>query len=376
MSFPSSVRTSQARRPRGIVRVDGVPITFKSFEVMNKSHFSADTWRVEIEPWSQPENLGFDFWADIGPGVQIEILMGFLASQADVAGAPAGPVSLIVGQVDDIEPELLSGKLAISGRDLSALLIDTKTSNKYPDHTSSDIVTQLAQQVGLSTNVTPTTTPAGQFADNAYASLSRSIPMWDIIVFLAQQEGFDAYVTGSTLYFGPPQAETDASPFSIFVGRDTAGRVQSNARVLKLPRSLTLAQDISVTVLSHGVASAEVVKATATRAGKFAVRSSASKAAQTEQSYVIRKPNLSQEQAQLLANSLLADITSHERVMEATMEGDESLSVRRQAKISGTGTSFDTSYFIDRITRTYSVSGGFDMTIHGKNHETLSEIPL
>ncbi|MGF7131904.1 phage protein D [Paraburkholderia sp. EB58] len=361
-----TLRTSSARRPRGIVKVNGTPISFLKASVTSKSHFAADTWSVTLEAWGQPQGYGMSYWADAA-NVQVEILYGSLATGDDVSAAAGNPTSIILGVVDDVGIDPLSqDSLIITGRDLSGQLIDTKTTNKWPDHVSSWIATTIAQQFGLTPDVTPTTTPVGQYYNESYASITRDIPTWDLLVFLAQQEGFDCYVSGTTLYFGPPQADNDANPLVITV-QQTDGIIQSNATRLKLHRSLTLAKDITVTVLSHHVGSGKAIKATATRSGTKTANSSASRAASNTLSYIIPRPNLTQEQAQILANQTLADISRFEREFDATMQGDELLTTHKKAVIQGTQTSFDQAYYIQQIARTFDFEGGFDMTVTGKN---------
>src|SRR5471032_1635654 len=306
-------RQSSARRPRGIVKINGTPVSFLSATVENKSHFSADTWRVKLEAWGQPEGFGMAYWAD-ATDVQVEILFGDLADGDDVSAAPTNVTSVILGQVDDVEINPLDG---------------------------------------------------------AYAQLARSIPAWDLLVFLAQQEGFDCYVHGSTLYFGPPQADTDTTPTIITVSGGMGDGIQSNVARLKLRRSLTLAQNISVTVLSHNTWSG-TLRGVATRIGKKPATSSASQAAERVQPYVVSIPGLSQAEADRTANSILLDITKFERTFEATMQGDPLLTVRRRAVIQGTQTSFDQSYYIQQISRTLDFEGGFAMSVAGKNHSTES----
>src|SRR5476649_8104 len=86
-------RQSSARRPRGIVKINGTPVSFLSATVENKSHFSADTWRVKLEAWGQPEGFGMAYWAD-ATDVQVEILFGDLADGDDVSAAPTNVTSV------------------------------------------------------------------------------------------------------------------------------------------------------------------------------------------------------------------------------------------------------------------------------------------
>lgn len=366
---------SIGRRPRGIIKMNGQSTNFLGFEVQNQNHFSADEWHVELEAWQQKDGFGLSYWADASD-VQIEILMGFLTEFDDVGAMPSSAESLLIGQVDNLEIDPITGNLRLSGRDLTAKLIDAKTTEKYPDAVSSYIVTQLAQKYGFTPDVTQTKTPAGQYYANEYASLSRDIPVWDLIVFLAQAEGFDAYVTGNRLYFGPPQADQDAAPYSISIARDPGGMIISNVINPRLRRSLTLAQDISVTVLSHSYASGKSAKATATRAGTKAAGSSASKGAKRVQNYTIRRPNLTQEQAQQVAESSLAELSKFERLIDFSDAGDPGMSVRRMLQVSGTGTSFDQKYYIQSISQSYRFGGLYKMDIRGKNHPTSSDATI
>ena len=355
--------------------MDGAEAPFLAWQVVNKDHFTADTWSVTMEPWQVPapfaESFGIQYWDSAPTNTTVEVLIGLLDNLANVASDPPDPQSLVLGQVDDVDVDPLTGHLTLTGRDLSAILIETKISNKWPTRVSSDIVTELAQDAGLTPQVTPTTTPAGKYYDSQYVSLVRTIPAWDLIVFLAQNEGFAAYVTGQTLYFGPPPAESVG--LSINVSRASTGLITSNAKRLKLSRSLTLGKDISVTVISYDPWAAKAVKAIATRAGRYPAASSAARSAETTQSYVYRKPGLTQQQAQQFANNLLQEITRFERLMDLEIEGSPTFGVTQQVQLSGTGTSWDGLYFPQRITRSFSFKGGFSMRVEAKNHPTLTQ---
>lgn len=368
--FPRVV--SSGRRPRCVLKIAGKIVSALSITIDSRTHFEADRFTVSLEPWSQPEGFGMAYWAD-AKDVQAELFGGFLLPGQDVSEVPGELTQQIVGQVDDVDIDPLDGTLHISGRDLSAKLIDSRTSEKFPDQTASQIVTKLATDAGLTPEVTDTSTPAGEYYNNSYAALGREIPVWDLMTFLAQQEGFDLYVSGSTLFFGP--APQNDETLQIAVRRLPSGQIQSNARNLHLRRSLTLAKDLTVTVLSTNVMGGSPVRATARRQGVKANTSSAT-TSPTSQNYTIRRPGLTEQQAQQAAESMLADLSLFERTMEATMEADTTLSVRQNVVLSGTDSSFDQTYYIDRISRKYKFGGGFEMTVSAKNHPTDSQPAL
>ena len=68
-----------------------------------------------------------------------------------------------------------------------------------------------------------------------------------MLTFLAEQEGFDLWVSGTTLNFQPSVAETDP-PYVLLWSDQGQGDRSSNAIDLKLRRSQTLASDIIVKV--------------------------------------------------------------------------------------------------------------------------------
>lgn len=357
---------SEARRPRPVLKVGGKYCSILGYTVENNTNFQADTFSVTLECWQQKDGFGLEFWASAGT-TNIEILLGFLEAGQDVAAVPSSPLSLIIGQVDDISSDVATGSLIITGRDQTALLIDNKTTTTWPDQTASQIVTTIAGLVGLTPQVTATKTPVGKYSKSAYSAVARETPYWDLVTTYAQQEGFDAYVTGNTLYFGPPQADTDPNPYKITVARDvTTKGVSCSAKSLKLKRSLTLAKDITVTVIGHSLKSGKPVKEIATRQGVKTTKTSSSKS-QPAQNYVINRPNLTPQQALQLAQKTLDDLSRHERTFEATNWDDGTLTARRKARVSGTGTDFDQDYWLDKVTHTYSF-GELGLSISGKNH--------
>jgi hypothetical protein len=111
------------------------------------------------------------------------------------------------------------GRLQIEGRDLSSRLIENKTQEAFVNQTSSQVATTLAQRRGLTPQVTATTTLVGRYyqQDHVRDSLnqfSRTTTEWDLLIYLAQREGFDVFVKGTTLYF-QPTTDPSADPYVV-----------------------------------------------------------------------------------------------------------------------------------------------------------------
>src|SRR5581483_8191756 len=295
--------------------------------------------------------FGLAYWDGAGD-TQVEILFGTLGADDDPGAIPSDLSSLLIGNVDDVDIHLDTGQLTISGRDLTARFIDNKIAKSWPDHTASQIVTDLCGMVGITPNVTSTKTAVGKYQNGAYAAQRRDIPMWDLITFLAEQEGFDAFVTASTLYFGPPLADSK-TPLTVMVQPPSTGNpgVNISTETLKLHRSLTLAKDIAVTVISYDAGKKVPIKAVARRQGSNKAGSTSFRTGKTSQNYVIRRAGLTQQQAVDLAQKTLADLSKHERTVEIQAPPDGGVSSRTKLTISGTNTGFDTDYFVDTVTR-------------------------
>ena len=77
-----------------------------------------------------------------------------------------------------------------------------------------------------------------------------------------------------------------------------------------------------------------------------------------------------------MANSLLADLTRHEKVLSASLPGDNLLTTRAMVKLVGTGTDWDQVYYPDTVHRSLSMAGGYRMELRAKNHAVESTIAL
>ena len=317
----------------------------------------ADTYRVVLSSTAQPPGSNPDYWST-GAFDQIGISIGFEDEAA---------VQHILGQVDDIEYDLTGRTITLSGRDLSAPFIDTKTAEKFQNQTSSEIAQTLADRHGLGYDVEETDTKAGTYYNIDHTLLTQEQSEWDLLIFLAEQEGFDVWVSGNTLYFQPSPITTNPA-YVIEWSEPGDGTVQSNATFLKLGRSETLAKDIEVHVLSFNQKGQESILGVAKAFG--AKRARAGKA----QLYTFRRPNLTRDQAQQLAQSLLADITRHEMTLNASLPGDNILTTRTMVNLVGTGTAWDQLYYPDSVTRRLSLAEGYRMDVRAKNHSTQSTV--
>lgn len=339
-----------SRFPSVQLLVNGSPIigTIQA-EVIANNNFAADRFFARIALGADPAATG-SFWAS-AQGIVAEIRFSLDSTTFQ---------SLVQGLVDCVTIDPVSALVCIEGRDLTAVLMETRSQEAFANRTSSEIANLIAQRHNLTPAITPTTTPVGRYYQNEHDRVtlglfSRAITEWDQLVFLARQEGFDVFVQGTTLFFQPALQPPDVRVVQ-----------PSDLSELRLQRSLTLARDIEVTVKSWNSRQKDAFSQTATAAISGSP-GGAGLGSQKPLKYILVRPNLTPNQALQLAQRKLTELTRHERVIEATLPGDLTLTPRSQIALSGTGTDFDQTYFVDVIERSITSRGGFTQRIRAKN---------
>jgi phage protein D len=365
--------TVPVQKPRLQLLINGVAIPALSAEVNSNNYYHADSFKATLlpdDPTLAGYGLGRQFWgADATGGTNSPVMV---TVQVDPGLAPQPNwTTLIVGRVDSLSFDPIGGELEIEGRDRTADLIEYRTFQTFKNQTSSQIATTLAGMVGLTAQVTATTTPVERYysADHDKITLgdfTHATTAWDLLTFLAQEEGFDAWVSGNTLYFqkSPPITQNPL----VFDFSQTNRYWTANLCTISQKRALTLARDIQVTVQSWSSKAKSGFKVTAKATGVRASSAAATAKAgsTTTQNYVFTRPNLTKQQALAFAKQKLAELSLHERGISIEMPGDVTTIVRQGLQIIGTGTQFDITYYITEINRTIDADG-FRQTVYAKN---------
>ena len=371
---------SQARQPRGIITVNGIPIPFEKIEVNTNTYYVADTFSAEIPANYLPVGLEAVILSQ-----QSTILVDIFAGFPSVGGlidviTSAGLPELFYGQVDTFDYEPSEGIIRFKGRDLSSRFIDNKTTEKFTNQTSSQIATTLANRRGLTPHVTATSTKAGKYYEIDHARLTKEMSEWDLLTYLAREEDFVVFVKGQTLYFIPapnpsqlpyiiqynPQILSGGSILGSIgnIGSSLGGSPISNVVDLRLSRNLTLANDVIVNVRSWNQKNGKAYTKTATATHTHRnVLKGAAQPTGAAQVYNYTFPNLTPEQALQKAQQLLKDISQHEMRMSVTIPGDNILDKSQIIQLIGTGTVWDQVYYPDNIQRTMSAKDGYSMSV-------------
>jgi phage protein D len=294
-------------------------------DIYSNNHFAADRFQIRLA-------------AQVAPELALHIPDQRIDVQLSVDGLSQDMIS---GSIDAVSLDPIGGVVSIEGRDLSASLIEAQINETFPNRTSSEIAQLLAARHNLGSLVTPTTTPVGRYYQSEHdrvtlGQFAKTTTEWDLLAFLAAQESFDLYMDGDTLYFGPPAVD-------VAIVLQTADCIG-----LEMQHCLPLARPMQLTVKSWSSKSAVANIGTASSAGSGNVWLRE-----------LTRPNLSPDDAQKLAQRSLNDLKRHEWIVNVTMPGELALTARSQVSIIGTGTLWDRSYSISKVTRHLDTERGF-----------------
>lgn len=360
--FPGGVNAPRLRILAGKTAIDGA----QSFTITSTNNRQADRFNAQFAllPGSA---FSADWWSSQG-----RVRLTLQAGMADPTAGISGWTTLLVGDCDTVDIEMGTGLVHVAGRDLTALLIDQKLAQTYQNQTASQVATMLANAVGLTPNVAATTTLIGRYyradhTNTALGQFTEASAQWDLLVYLADQEGFDVWVEGTTLNFQPPPAK----PTMVNLPYVRGDIPQFGGTSLTLSRAMTLAKDVEVQVRSWN--SQQKNSFTVTVRGSIKTNEGAVVKLGPPQTYLFVKPDLTRAQAQVYAQQKLAEISRHERTVSAQMPGDLTTSARDMVSLTGTGTAFDQAYYIDTLERSLDLQSGFVQTLTLKNHSPQTE---
>jgi phage protein D len=316
------------RQPAIAVLVNGAMVAgVESVEINSDLHLGANRFHVGLAYGDYLDSA----WSNIP--LTVEVQLGLSGSWS----------SIILGDADSLDIDPIRGRIGLAGRDFTARFLQSQTQETFENSTSSAIATILASRRGLSADVTPTSTVVGRYFGNgrtftALYQHSRVTSEWDILGWLAQNEGFDVWVDGSTLHFHP--SVSPAITFSL---------APSDCMELALSRRVDLAAGVSVQVNSWDCQRQTLSNATAQSSGTIG----------RGMNLVVVRPNLSMADAENLAQRVLTQTTQHERTVQLTMPANLTAEPRMLFNLVNTQTDFDGAYQVCEIERHFDVRTGF-----------------
>jgi phage protein D len=320
--------SSDARSVDTAVLVNGTPaLGVTEISVSSDSYLSASRFRLT----SSLSATGYAFWAQVP--LQIDIRLS----------VDGGWVDLLLGTADKISVNTGPNEIVVDGRDLTAGMIDSQLQQSFENQTSSDIANAIASRHNLTPNVTATASLIGRDFQNDYVRTllgqhASNMTEWDLLVRLAEREGFDVWVSQSTLNFVPQTQDPAPIPLT---PRDCVS--------LHLEKSCLLSAGIAVNVKSWDCRGSQIISQQANVEGTGSGPAN----------YTFVRPNLNAQAAQSYANRMAGMINQRSRTVSADMPGEVTIMPRRGLALSNTGTDFDGIYVVTSVERHVSFAHGF-----------------
>jgi hypothetical protein len=364
--IPAHEPPSVLRHPLGRVAVGGVAVPWTEWRVTDRGHFACSTFSVSLPIQTLAPERDPAWWA-VTDAAEIEISAALSDPASSAAPAFTG---LILGRADDVEIDLETRLVRLSGRDYAAKFIDARLTGQFRNQTSSEVVTALAQAAGLTADVTATRIPVGRYYQIDHLRLSTGQSPWDLMCRLAREEDFDLWVGGTVVHFHPRNTSDTTNP--VLMRWSDPAQPAAAANFFSKPRlrrALTIAKDIVVKVHSWNQHQEKGFTVTY-RVKRARSKSDCDGEAQT---YTYTRPNLTEAQANLFAQRMAAELSRHEYVIEAEQPADLTLSPRSLIRASGFG-GWDGIYGIDQVTRHFTIHGGFVMNWRAKTHVTRETV--
>ncbi len=323
------------RSPQVVVLVNGAPVGgIIDVEVSSNNHLAANRYRLSASLAA----TGYDVWAAASLTVEVQIGLGGEFR------------SLTIGDVDRLDFDIGRNEVHVDGRDLTSRLIEARTQESFENQTSSAVATLLATRHGLIPFVSVTPRLIGRDYQNSYSRLtldqhSRATTEWDLLVRLAEEDGFDVWVEGQALYYAPAQQAGDVLMMT-----------PSDCLSLRLERLPPLSSGLTVTVKSwDGRGQRRILESAQSAATSGASRK-----------YSVVQPNLSSTDARALAARLLSQMAQHERSVAIDMPGDLTTRPRGILELAETNTDFDGVWLITGVERRISSERGFEQTLEAR----------
>jgi len=301
-------------------------------------------------------------WLNLSPGMAAaKILMRSEPNE--------GEVTLFDGLVESIAYDPINRLAQVEGRDYSSVLMNTSYQDAYLNQTASEIATQIAQRHGFNPSITPTTTLAGDYQGDGYSQMllnthSRITSEWDLLSHLAENEGFELFVTGTTLVFAPlTSLETNYLTLC-----------NSDVKSVRFHRNCPLSSQTTLTVKSWNTWQNQMVYYTDGWSDDQTVSDPAGLSCDPATEIAIVRPNLTSSDAERLVQRYSGALAERVLSVEIAIPGEMLLKPFDTVTFGGNGSSFDADYIVRSVRRQFSATGGFIEFIHGfVTSSTLSD---
>lgn len=334
------------RKARAWALINGQRIEAMELNAACSRTKKADTFSGRLPLFNGP--LSPTFWLDAAEIKDVSIYM-----QAESAEGR----EVIKGDIEQVTCDFAQGTVHFTGKDKTAALINEKTTEKFLNKKSTEIVKELAGRAGVDVKVTESTLKAGKLYQIDFNKITDHVSMWTAINEMADKEGYDVFMKDGVLQF--VDENDDEGEIQIDFRAPTPEQFATGNFVhLRVARNLNLSKPHKVRVQSWDSKKKEKIVSEKHIGGTG-----------KERLYDYKYDELTKDRADRMAEKHLERNMRHEKEIQLTgLPGDETITPRMMLALSGTQSSFDQSYYIKTIEHAFS-RGGYaqNITAHNKD---------
>jgi hypothetical protein len=251
--------------------------------------------------------------------------------------------TLLTGEIDEVDFDLIGRTINVTGRDLSAKLHNHKTNDKWLNQKTTDIIKDLAGRAGIKVDAETAGAVAGKMLEQDHVKLSDNVSFAQVLQKLSEIDGARWWVNADgVLKYAPFGSNT--GEYSIFINQDSQP-IQSDCLHLRIRRNLQAAKGIRMRFRSWHPRKKRVIEAEASVPGSGG-----------ELHYSHTVPTLQPDQAARYAKSQAKELARQEIVVRATVVGDPSVAAGMGLKLTGSKY-FDQTYDIDTVHHEFGMRG-------------------
>lgn len=251
--------------------------------------------------------------------------------------------TLFTGKVSEVRFDYLDRKITIRGHDDSLSLHDNKSSDKFINRKTTDIVREFAGRVGLPTNIVADGVNAGKQLEQDYVKLVPNLSYAQVISKLAEIDGARWWVDQNGVFNYVP-FNNPSGTYSVTINQDSEP-ISSDALLFTIVRNVQAGKTIEATVKSWHPKKKQVFEYQSTVAGQGGT---------IKYSYHI--PTLTQTDVTNRARSRAMEKAIHELTINVQVVGDTSIHAGMGLSIHGTSY-FDQTYDMDEVTHSFGMRG-------------------
>jgi uncharacterized protein involved in type VI secretion and phage assembly len=283
-------------------------------------------------------------------GRELEVQLGAMEKIA--------PQTLFKGQVVTLEPEFGTGGCGLTVRafDKAHVLLRSRHVRTFQNQTSSDIVSKIMGEAGLTAKVDPSGDPHEFIQQDNETD-------WDFLWRLAERVGFEVVASGSELHFRRPASEST-------VELEWPETLRSFS-----PRVTAVQQVNEVTLLAHDPMTKQVIEASADQPQQIAhigiSRDEVTKAFQDAKIHVATEPVWSRSEGTALAQALLDKLANGYVAAQGHGPGNPRIKAGVKVRVGGVGAKFSGIYRVATSTHILRAGGYVTQFANSPTHTIL-----